>query len=120
MRDRADEVRQLMKEVFGVTQFDLETEFPEQVWLLQDAQNRVYKVKQEIKRPDGSVEWDVWGIVCFSKEFISNLFIQALDRTDLAPAELSFAEARELAQTKTVSCLFLLDNPENIIVHWVK
>jgi hypothetical protein len=33
---------------------------------------------------------------------------------------MSFTEARELAQTKTVSCLFLLDDPENIIVHWVK
>ena len=120
MRDRAEEVRQLMKEVYGVTKFDLEREFPERVCLLQDAQRRVYKVKQELKRPDGVVEFDEWGLVCFSEEFIGNLFIQALDRKDLKPATMTFTEARELAQTKTVSCLFLLDDPENIIVHWVK
>jgi hypothetical protein len=109
-----------MKEVFGVTKFDLETEFPERVYLLQDATYRVYQVKQELKRPDGSVEYDSWGLVCFSKEIISDLFIAALDRKDLTPTEMSFTEARKLAQSKDVPCLFLLDNPENIIVHWVK
>ena len=120
MRDMAEEVRQLMKDVFEVTKFDLETEFPPQVFLLKDASCRVYEVKQELKRPDGVVEFDEWGLVCFSSSEIGDLFIQALDRHDLKPAEMSFADARELAQSKDVPCLFLLDNPENIIVHWVK
>ena len=120
MRDRAEEVRQLMKEMYGATKFDLAREFPEQICLLEDDQCRIYQVKQELKRPDGVVEYDVWGLACFSEEFIGNLFIQALDRKDLKPATMTFSAARELAQTKTVSCLFLLDNPKNIIVHWVK
>ena len=119
-KDRADEVRQLLKEVFGVTKFDLETEFPPQVFLLQDAQLRVYQVKQELKRPDGVVEYDVWGLVCFSQEFVSEAFITALARRDLQSTEMSFNDARHLAQTRDVPCLFLLDNPEHIIVHWVK
>ena len=120
MRDTAEEIRKLMKDVFGITKFDLEASFPDVVYLLQDAQCRVYQVKQELKRPDGSVEYDSWGLVCFSKEIISDLFIKALDRKDLTPTEMSFTEARKLAQSKDVPCLFLLDNPENITVHWVK
>ena len=120
MRDRADEVRQLMKDVFGVTKFDLETTFPGAVALLQDSECRVYQVKQELKRPDGAVEYDVWGLVCFSSSEIGNMFIKALDRRDLETTVMAFNDARALAQSKDVPCLFLLDDPENIIVHWVK
>jgi hypothetical protein len=109
-----------MKEVYGVTKFDLEREFPERVCLLQDAQRRVYKVKQELKRPDGVVEFDEWGLVCFSSSEIGNMFIKALDRRDLETTVMAFNDARALAQSKDVPCLFLLDDPENIIVHWVK
>jgi hypothetical protein len=120
MRDTAEEIRKLMKDVFGITKFDLEASFPDVVYLLQDAQCRVYQVKQELKKPDGVLEFDTWGVVCFSEEFIGNMFIKALERHDLEPTEMTFTEARELAQSKDVPCLFLLDDPENITVHWVK
>lgn len=114
MRDLAEEVRELFNKTFA-TEIIID-EFPEQVVLLQDAQLRVYQVKQEI---DG--EWDVWGLVCLSQAFIGDAFIAALDRaTDLHPVEMSFDEARELALSKDVPCLFLLDDPDKIIVHWVR
>jgi hypothetical protein len=48
------------------------------------------------------------------------MFIKALDRRDLETTVMAFNDARALAQSKDVPCLFLLDDPENIIVHWVK
>jgi hypothetical protein len=120
MRDLAGEIRHLMENTFGVTKFDFEHTFPDQVCLLQNAQCRVYQIKQELKIPDGITEFDTWGLVCFSEKSISELFIKALDRRDLETTVMAFNDARALAQSKDVPCLFLLDDPENIIVHWVK
>lgn len=111
MRDRAEEVRELLKQTFGAIGADLiADEFPARIVLLQDTQLRVYQVQQET----------TWGLVCLSQEFIGAAFIAALDRNDLHPVEMSFDEARDLAKSKDVPCLFLLDDPDKIIVHWVK
>lgn len=116
MRDRAEEVRELFKQTFGAIGAALVfDEFPERVVLLQDEQLRVYQIRQEI-----GGEWDTWGLVCLSQEFIGGAFIEALGRKDLTAVEMSFAEARDLAKSKDVPCLFLLDDPDKIVVHWVR
>ncbi len=65
------------------------------------------------------MEYDVWGLICFSEPDIADFFIEATGSVDLRPEEVTFEKARKIAQTK-VSCLFLMDNPNSVSVHWVK
>ena len=116
MRDLTDEVRELFNRMFGNVAPELIFDaFPDRVVLLQDTQLRVYQVNLP-----NMIDADVWGLVCLSQEFIGDAFIAALDRKDLHPVEMSFDEARDLAKSKNVPCLLLLDDPDQIIVHWVK
>ena len=121
MTDLSTEVRQLYnKMLLDGVEFTCDT-FPEVIYTLETDERRIFQIKQELRRPDGVVEYDVWGLVCFSTESVAQCFLRALKHHDLHPRARLFDDARELARKLTdVDCLFLLDDPQNIIVHWVK
>lgn len=122
MRDQAQEVRELFEKMFGPTETvhriltPLE-EFPETLYLVTNPKGLSYQLK--LKLAD---DWDGWGIVCFTTPEIADCFVSACDPDmHLAATEMSFDDARELAKSKMdVGCLFMMDDPDNIKVHWVR
>jgi hypothetical protein len=126
--DKAQEIRNLLDKMFKAEQTPEGTArlsivcdtFPDLLYVLSDAQDRYYQLRLKLTRDDGVVEYDTWGIVCFSKQELADLFLEATERDDLKPDMRLFDDVRQLAQRKDVSCLFLLDDPNSVGVHWVK
>jgi len=116
--DKSEEVRQLLNKMLGTEEIrpcNISDAFPDLLYVLSDSEGRQYQLKLQF---DG---YEVWGLVCFSQHQLANWFLEALENLELKADMMLFNDVRKLAQDKMdVGCLFLLDNPDNIGIHWVK
>ena len=122
--DKSEEVRRLLSKMLGADDMppcSFPDVFPDLLYVLSDAEGRQYQLKLQVKNPDGTVEYDTWGLVCFTQQRLADWFLEAIENLELKADMMLFNDARKLAQEKMdVGCLFLLDDPDNIGVHWVK
>lgn len=122
--DKSEEVRQLLNKMLGTDDMppcSFPDVFPDLLYVLSDAEGRQYQLKLQIKNPDGTVDYNTWGLVCFTQQQLADWFLEAIENLELTADMMLFNDVRKLAQEKMdVGCLFLLDNPDNIGVHWVK
>jgi len=90
----------------------LDNSFPENLWLLELGGKHFCHTFEELN-----------GVSCF--ENIKNaLEIKTLLATQfpgIFVSNYTFDEAREIAKSKpNIQCLFLLDNPDNIKIHYIR
>jgi hypothetical protein len=114
MMDKADEVRELLNKMFG-TQHEMTT-FPDELYVLSNGNYEYFQVR--LPQDDYGL---TWGLACFSYSEYADAFIEACENESLRPESISFDDTRKLAQDKLdVDCLYLLDDPNKVGVHWVK
>ena len=91
----------------------LDVDFPTRLWVLKHTPSGRY----------GCYCFDsVHGLAVFSEEDGATLFSEWIDLNGTEPLEVSFDEAREIAQGRPlpVVSIMLLDNPEQPEIHYVR